>query len=192
MQDLLFSRDRSVLAVIDVQDVFLDKLPTDARAPLVGRVTWLIGAAVAMGVPVVAMAEDLARNGPPVAPVLAALPEGTTIHDKRVFGLAGQSGILAAMQATGRDQAILVGLETDVCIAQSALGLLGAGFRVGAVADATGAPGDCHQAGLDRMRDAAVAITTVKGVYYEWVRDLDTLDRIKPLIGSALPDGLTL
>ena len=67
-----------------------------------------------------------------------------------------------------------------------------AGLRVAALSDATGSPGTCHAAGLCRMRDAGVTITTVKGIYYEWVRDLGTLARIKPLIGPDLPDGLTL
>lgn len=192
MKELLFSRDRSVLAVIDVQSVFLDKLPEAERAPLVGRICWLIRAAVALGVPVVAMAEDIAANGPPVDAVAAALPEGTVIHDKRVFGLAGQAGILADIAAHRRAEVVLTGLETDVCVAQSALGLISAGYRVAALTDATGAPGACHSAGLERMRGAGVQISTVKGIYYEWVRDLQTLARVKPVLADALPAGLTL
>ena len=192
MNDPLFSRDHSVLVVIDVQEVFLDKLAAEARAPLVGRIRWLMRVAGALGIPMVAMAEDIEGNGPPVAAVTGTLPEGVGIHDKRFFGLAGQPEILDAIRATGRSQAVLVGLETDVCVAQSALGLQEAGLRVAALSDATGSPGTCHAAGLCRMRDAGVTITTVKGIYYEWVRDLGTLARIKPLIGPDLPDGLTL
>jgi len=192
MSELLFGRETSFLAVIDVQDIFLDKLPKAARAPLVARIRWLIGIARALDVPIVAMAEDIAANGPPVPEVRAALPEAINIFDKRWFGLAGQEDILAAVRATGRTEAVLVGLETDVCVAQSALGLISAGYRVAALADATASPDPCHAAGLDRMRDAGVTISTVKGIYFEWVRDLDTLARIRPLAMAQLPDGLTL
>ena len=192
MSDTLFGRKDSVLVVIDVQDVFLRKLPAAERAPLVSRIRWLIGAACALRVPIIAMAEDIPRNGPPVPAIRDVLPEGTAIFDKRFFGLAGQPDILAAVRATGRPEAVVAGLETDICVAQSALGLVSAGYRVAAVSDATASPGDCHAAGLDRMRAAGVAISTVKGIYYEWVRDLDTLARVKPLLAADLPEGLTL
>ncbi|MCV2867693.1 isochorismatase family protein [Defluviimonas sp. WL0002] len=192
MNEPLFSRDTSVLAVIDVQSVFLDKLPEAERTPLVGRICWLVRAADALGVPIIAMAEDIAANGPPVPPITAALPEGTLVHDKRVFGLAGQPDILADLTSRGRGDVVLAGLETDVCVAQSALGLIGAGFRVAALSDATGSPGACHAAGLERMRGGGVHISTVKGIYYEWVRDLETLARVKAQIGTTLPAGLTL
>jgi nicotinamidase-related amidase len=192
MADLLLDRTQSFLAVIDVQELFLDKLEPEARAPLVGRIAWLIRVATALDIPVIAMGEDIGRNGAPVAEVLAALPAGTPVHDKTVFGLFGQRDLRAAVAATGRSQAIITGLETDVCVAQSALGLLGAGFRVAAVTDATGSPGTAHQAGLARMRAAGATLTTAKGLYYEWLRDLETSARIKPLVSLHQPDDLVL
>lgn len=189
---MLFGRDDSVLVVIDVQGVFLDKLPEAEREPLVARIAWLIGVARALHVPIIAMAEDIPRNGAPVAAVRSALSDDTPIFDKRVFGLAGQDDILAAVRATGRREAVLVGLETDVCVAQSALGLKAAGYRVAALSDATASPGTCHAAGLARMRDAAVTLSTVKGIYYEWVRDLETLAQVKRVLPADLPEGLTL
>lgn len=188
----LFDRSASLLCVIDVQKVFLDKLDAGDAGPLVARIVWLVHAAVALGVPVLAMAEDIARNGPPHQSVRDALPEGTVIHDKRVFGLAGQPDMLGAVRASGKSQMILCGLETDVCVAQSALGLKAAGFQVGVAADACGSPGPCHGAGLARMRGTGIVETSIKAVCYEWVRDLDTLARVKPLLGKGLPEGLSL
>ncbi|SPH23685.1 putative isochorismatase [Defluviimonas aquaemixtae] len=192
MSDLLFDRRQSVLAVIDVQARFLDKLPPQQREPLVGRIAWLIGVARHLSVPVVAMAEDVEQNGPPVGEVTDALPPETRVFDKRVFGLAGQGDILDAVRASGRTEAVLLGLETDVCVSQSALGLLAAGYRVVAVSDATASPGEHHAAGLARMKQAGVTITTVKGIFYEWARDLETLGHTRSAMGAILPAGLTL
>ena len=200
MTDGLIERSRSVLAVIDVQQVFLDKLDAERRAPLVGRIAWLIRVARALELPVVAMAEDIAANGTLVAEVRSALPPEATVHDKRVFGLAGQPDLLAAMNATGRDQAVVVGLETDVCVAQSALGLRAAGWRVAVAADGCGAPAGDHAAGLARMAAAGVTPGTVKSLYYEWVRDLATHAAVQAAVqmtmqaagGDALPPGLVL
>src|SRR5512133_2860808 len=85
----LFDRDNSCLVVIDVQQFFLDKLPADQRDPLVARIAWLMHVARALGIPIVATAEDIATDGPLVAPLVDELPEGSTVHDKMFFGLAG-------------------------------------------------------------------------------------------------------
>jgi nicotinamidase-related amidase len=192
MAGLLFDREDSFLAVIDVQKLFLDKLPREARAPLVGRIAWLMRVAAALDIPIIAMGEDVARNGAPVPEVLAALPPGRAVFDKQVFGLFSQADIRAATTAIGRRQAVLVGLETDVCVAHSALGLLDGGFRVAAVTDATGSPGGAHPAGLERMQAAGVILLTAKALYYEWLRDLATLARVKPLVSPYQPADLVL
>ena len=109
-----------------------------------------------------------------------------------IFGLTGQSEILADVKATGRTTAVLVGLETDVCIAQSALGLAAQGIRPVVIEDATHSPPPHHSYGIARLRDAGIAIQSTKGLYYEWVRDLATLHRLAGLVQSPLPAGLTL
>jgi len=192
MAELLFDRARCFLAVIDVQDVFLNKLEAAEAQALVSRVIWLIGVARALDIPILAMAEDIASNGGPTAPISAALPPGTPVHDKHVFGLAGQGDILAAAHTLGRDQAVLVGLETDVCVAQSALGLLAEGIRVAVVADATGSPCAAHAAGLARMTAAGVVPTSAKGIFYEWMRDLPTLSHYRSLKAAAAAAGIAL
>jgi len=188
----LFHRDKSCLVVIDVQQYFLAKLPLDQRAPLVARIAWLIRVARALEIPIIATAEDIGGNGSLVPELVALLPEGQAVFDKMVFGLYDQPDIRAAVEACGRSEFILVGLETDVCIAHSALGLMTAGHRVAVLEDGSGSPPPHHVAGLARLRDAGVTVTTIKGMHYEWVRDLATLAKLKTVIGAELPTGLTL
>ena len=132
----LLDRRRSCLAVIDVQQVFLDKLPLDQRARLVGRIAWLIRVAVALDIPLLATAEDIARVGPVVPEIASLLPAAAPAHDKMVFDLCQQPAIRAAVAATGRDQFVLAGLETDVCVTHSAFGLMAAGHEVAVALDA--------------------------------------------------------
>lgn len=94
-----------------------------------------------------------------------------------MFGLAGQPDILEAVQRTGRRTAILIGLETDVCITHSALGLLDRGHRVAVVEDAVGAPEDGQRIGLARMQRAGVVLVSMKSLFYEWLRTLAEVDR---------------
>jgi nicotinamidase-related amidase len=190
----LLDADSSLLAVIDVQPPFLDKLPEQERGPLLDRICWLVGVAGWLGVPLVVTAEDIARDGG-VDPLLArALPAGTHVHDKLVFDLAADPAILAAVERTGRRTAVLIGLEIDVCVAHSAIGLLARGYQVAVVADATGSPGEAHAFGLERARAAGALVVSVKGLYYEWVRTVERARQFRaeaqPLLG--LPDGVRL
>lgn len=188
----LISRDTSCLAVIDVQQYFLAKLPLDQRGPLVERIAWLMRVARALDIPIVATAEDIERDGPLVPQLAAELQPGVTTLDKKVFGLWQQADTRAAVERTGRSEIVLVGLETDVCIAHSALGLAEAGLRVVVIEDATASPPPHHEAGLRRLHDAGITVTTVKGLFYEWVRDLATCHRIRAAVSGPLPPGLTL
>ncbi|MGH6719064.1 MAG: isochorismatase family protein [Alphaproteobacteria bacterium] len=188
----VFERDSSCLVVIDVQAYFLGKLPLHERRPLVERIAWLMRVARALGIPIVATAEDIARNGTLVPELVAELPTGAPIFDKLIFGLDRQDDIRAAALATGRDTFVLTGMETDVCVAHSALGLKARGFRPVVIDDASASPPPHHEHGLRRVRDAGIAVTSAKGIYYEWVRDLVTHHRIKSLTNEPLPAGLTL
>jgi nicotinamidase-related amidase len=188
----LFDRDRSCLVVIDVQQYFLDKLPVDQRKPLVAHIAWLMRVAHTLGIPIVVTAEDISNDGPLVAELADQLPDGSTVHDKMVFGLAGQPSIVEDVRRTGRGECVIVGMETDVCVAHSAIGLMELGYRVAVIDDATASPPPHHDYGIARVRAAGAVITSVKGIYYEWIRDLATMYRTRDTAYETLPHGLTL
>ena len=124
----------SVLVVIDMQSKFFDKYETAPGRDVISRAAWLLRVAQLRGVPVLAMQEE--GVGPLCPEITAALPEGCQVHQKNTFGCADSPEILAAIRATGRGTAILVGVETDVCVAHSALGLMQAGLDVAVLRDA--------------------------------------------------------
>ena len=189
----LNERERSCLVVIDVQQYFLDKLSLDRRAPFVERIAWLMRTAALLDIPVIATAEDVERNGPLVPELVRHLPDDApAVFNKMVFGLWGQEDIRVALEATGRDCFVLAGLETDVCVAQSALGLRAAGYRVAVVEDACASPPPNHENGLRRLHGSGVVLTSVKTVFYEWLRDLETTYRIREELDVPRPAGLVL
>lgn len=192
--DTLIDVDDCLLIIIDVQAAFLQKLPEVESELLVNRIGWLVQVAGKLGVPMIGTAEDVAKLGGLVSPIVEKLPEGTAVYNKMMFGLADQPDILAAVERTGRKTAVLVGLETDVCIAHSALGLLQKGYNVVAVTDATASPGNGHTVGLERMRRAGILLVTVKSLYYEWLRTVaaDNEFRAKYEREIEIPDEVTL
>jgi nicotinamidase-related amidase len=189
----LLAAEDSVLIVIDVQPAFLHKLAPEEHPPLLQRMCWLIGVANWLHIPLVVTAEDIPHDGMVDEQIAERLPPDTPIHNKMVFDLAADPAIRAAVDRTQRKTAILVGLETDVCVAHSALGLLGAGYQVAVVGDATGAPGTAHQFGLDRIRGAGGVLISVKGLFYEWIRTVEQARRFRHECKHlGRPEGITL
>jgi nicotinamidase-related amidase len=173
LKNRLIDVDDSILVVIDFQDSFLKKYSEDERNLLKTRIGWVVDVAVRLRVPVVAMAEEIPEMGSVSPSVVQKFPADTPIFNKMTFGLAADEKIMAAINTTGRKTAILIGLETDVCVAHSALGLQQEGYQVAVVADATAAPGKAHEYGLERMKQAGVVISNVKSLFYEWIRTVD-------------------
>jgi nicotinamidase-related amidase len=186
----LLERDETILVVVDVQRGFLARAWFSAQDTLAAvaaleRTVWLVALAARLGIPIVVTEEEPERNGPTDPRVMERLPERTPVLRKPTFGLAGTPEILAAVRETARGTAVVVGCETDVCVAQSAIGLREQGFDCVVVADATFSPGEMHARGLDRLSAAGVARNHAKGVTYEWLRSVQDAHAV--LGGAGLP-----
>jgi nicotinamidase-related amidase len=172
------------LVVIDSQEGFVAKLEKERRKPFVSRVAFLIGMARRLGIPVVTTVETPDEMGELPAELGRQLPSGCAPHRKPVFDLAADTAIMSAVRDTGRECAVLTGMETDVCVLHSAVGLREAGFRVAVVRDAVQSPGDAHEHGLDRLRQLGIELVSTKGLFYEWLRTVDAAYAF----GSEHPD----
>jgi nicotinamidase-related amidase len=181
----------SLLIAIDIQLHFVKKESRNEDNTLLQRMCWVIKAANWLGVPLIVTAEDISRTGNISEEVAEILPPDTKIYNKMTFGLSAQPDILEAVQQTQRNTAIMIGYETDVCVAHSALGLIDLGYRVVVVADATGSPGTAHQIGLERIRQAGGIILSAKSLYYEWVRTVEKALEFEES-GIEAPKGITL
>jgi nicotinamidase-related amidase len=183
----------SVLCVIDAQPGFVERLPEQDRGAVVGRIAWLCALAAKLHIPIIATEEEPERNGTTVEAIARRLPPGTPVFPKPIFGVAAVPEILDTLESTDRNTFVLAGLETDVCVSHSALGLIGRGHRVAVVRDAVAAPGESHHHGLERMRDAGAVVVGTKGLYYEWVRDVAGASRMSHALSDVeRPEDLLL
>ena len=188
----LLDRDDSVLIVIDAQAGFLDKVDADTAADVVDRIRWLALVARKLDIPVVVTEEEPDHNGPTADPISAVLPPGTERHVKPTFGLTGDPEILADIASTGRRTAVLVGLETDVCVAQSAIGLQEHGWHVTVVEDTVASPGASHAQGLARLRAEGVTLLGVKAVAYDWLHSVAMATEVLSAQDLSAPRGIVL
>jgi nicotinamidase-related amidase len=180
----------SVLVVVDTQPGFIDDenaVTQAASERTVDRIAWLAGLAGLLGVPVVAVEEDPGKNGSTHERVAERLPHGTPIESKDAYSLSACPAAVEAIRASGRNTLVVVGYETDVCVAQSAIELHDLGFRVIAPADLTySGSADEHRCGLERMLHAGIEPNSFKGLVFEWLRTLARADELWSRAEDAL------
>ena len=116
--------------------------------------------------PVVATEQYPHGLGTTVEPLRSLLPDRP---EKLRFSSAASFDWAHAAGETDRHQVILAGIESHVCILQTALDLLAAGFSVSIAADAVGSRRERDaQVALQRLRDSGATITTAEAVLFEW------------------------
>jgi nicotinamidase-related amidase len=160
--------ETSVLVVVDIQDKLLAKMPRAVE--LVRNAGFLIDAAALLEVPVRATEQYPKGIGPTTAELARRLP--TPPAAKTAFSCCGAGTFLEELEMLQRPNVVLVGMETHVCVQQTALDLIDAGLHVILPADALAAWGDLdHVTALRRLEQAGAIVTTSEAVAFGWTRD---------------------
>lgn len=169
---LLRSED-ALLLVIDMQKPLLDVVWEPERL-LVG-VGLLMDAARILRVPVVPTVQNSRRLGPPVEAVTKRLPSLAVPFDKMQFSCLGSDAIGSEVHRSGRRQILLCGMETHVCVSQTAHDLLAHGYEVHVAADAVSSRTERNwEIGLRRMERAGAVITSAETAIYEMLYEAGT------------------
>ena len=153
------------LLVIDVQDKLTAKIPgADA---VIRNIGFLIDCARLLGIPVQATEQYPKGLGPTVAELARRLPDRP---DKVAFSCCAVPSVVETFHRAARPKVLLAGIETHVCVQQTALDLLALGFRVFLAADAVASRYaiDRDQA-LRRLEQVGAIITTSEAAVFEWV-----------------------
>jgi nicotinamidase-related amidase len=154
-------RARTALVVVDVQEGFRPVI--DGFQDLAQRTATLVQGARTLGIPVV-VTEQYPKGLGPTVPEVAEHLDGVDRHAKTVFSACQAEGF----SLHGRDQAVLCGIETHICVMQSALDLLGQDVHVEVAADAVGSRSALdREVGLEQMREAGAHVTTVETALFE-------------------------
>jgi nicotinamidase-related amidase len=104
--------------------------------------------------------------GPTVERLATHLPR---VAEKRIFSCRECTDLISSWMTSGIRQVVVVGIETHVCVLQTALDLLSAGFEVYVVADAVGSRTDLDRdVALNRLTQSGVTVTTTESVLFEW------------------------
>ncbi len=159
------------LVVVDVQGKLAQLM--HAKDVLFKNIQILIQAAKILDIPILWCQQCPAALGPTV-PEIAELLAGNEPVDKSAFSCCGDEAFSARLNALTRNQVLLCGIETHVCIYQTAVDLIRKGFRVDVPAGAVSSRTlDNKQISLQRMARLGVNITSVEMALLELLRTAD-------------------
>jgi nicotinamidase-related amidase len=127
--------------------------------------------------------EQLPEKLGPTSEPFQTLLAGVTMIPKSVFSCCGEPVFMETLQATGKKQLILAGMETHVCVYQTALDLLAAGYEIVVAADAVSSrTSENRSLALQALREAGAHILPVETILFALLRDAAD-PRFKALLG---------
>jgi len=174
--------EHAQLLVIDIQERLLPFI--ENREMVVTQAERMIRAARALEIPVTLSEQYVKGLGATVPPIAQAAQE-VPRFEKLTFSFVAHEPGRKHLSAVLRPQVLLVGIETHVCVQQTALDLLEMQMQPVVLADAVGSRRTLdYQVALDGMRTAGVLVTTVESAIFQLVRAAGTeqFKRILPLV----------
>ncbi|MBI5764898.1 MAG: isochorismatase family protein [Planctomycetes bacterium] len=171
---LMVEADLAAVVVIDFQEKMLRAIGTSPNEALAKRIGMITSTARLLGVPVLYTEQNPKGLGATDASLAGAVDGATGPLIKTTCSCWRDEGFRTALQRTEREHVILCGLETHVCIQQTALDLLRVDYVPIVPMDAVGSRFQSdYDAAANRMRAAGVLLTTTESLLFELIERCD-------------------
>jgi nicotinamidase-related amidase len=162
--------DRCTLLVIDIQEKLLP--PIFQKEQLLKNAQLLVRLASILKLPALVTTQYTKGLGNIVPEIAALLPETQAI-DKEMFSCFGSDVFCSLLKRVpgNRNTVLLCGMESHICVTQTALGALREGYIVHVASDAVSSRSEWNwKIGLERMRSAGAVISSAEMIVYELLR----------------------
>ena len=179
----MLRKEDTLLVVIDIQDILMPESDKVIRNYL-KQSRRLIQVMQSLELPVLVTEQYPERLGTTNAELLEVLGE-TARLPKMEFSCLANAAFHEALEKTGRKQILIVGMETHVCVLQTALEALAEGYEVYVVRDAVVSSRKSeYKAALKRMTQAGVVVLTAEMAIFELLRVAGTAEfkKLLPVI----------
>ena len=168
---MLANVTESFLVVIDIQDRLISAMPESEKQAVLSQTSLLLQAASLLNVPLTITEQYPKGLGSTHTDLLNLVPSPTVI-EKTCFSCSDQSEFMTRLRSSGRRTVILTGMETHICVLQTALKLKHQGFDVIVVEDAVcSRKSQNKDNALQRLSQAGVVISNTESVVFEWLQD---------------------
>jgi isochorismate hydrolase len=167
-------REKTVLVVVDVQDVLMKKMDQEVAEKVIRNIRTLLIFARKMAIPIL-MTEQYPKGlGQTVSEIKMEL-ESIVPVEKVSFSCCGVETFNEKLDQTGRKQVILTGIETHVCVLQTAYDLIQKGYEVHGVADAICSRRKLDwKIGLRWMEKRGAMISTTEIIAFQLLKEAGT------------------
>ncbi|RJP57923.1 MAG: hydrolase [Candidatus Auribacter fodinae] len=170
MKQQLLSTETSTLLIIDIQEKFLATIPD--LDTVIDNTAKMIAAAVELDIPIIVSEQYPRGLGNTVDTIRRSVPADASVFEKTSFSCLGNSDLRECLVRHKRNQVIITGIETHICVQQTACDLLAAGFVPHIISDAVSSRHQNNKnAGLNKMHDAGAVISSVEIALFELLRD---------------------
>jgi nicotinamidase-related amidase len=180
--EYLLSRDSSVALLVDLQERLLETI--EDRARVLKSADRFVRGLKLLGIPLLVTEQNPAVFGRTAEPVRTALGE-TPPLSKLAFSCWEDETLRKGIAALGRRQVLVFGLETHICVGQTALDGVAHGYEVHGVFDACGArTAELHQVGVDKMKAGGVIPCSTESALFELLEraGTDEFRKLLPLL----------
>ena len=167
----ILKTEDSLILVVDVQEKLMPHIAN--HADVLDRTLRLVKAAKLAKVPIVCSEQYPKGLGATVEALAQEL--GCERFEKLTFSCVGNAAIQEQLAKSGRQKVVLCGVETHICVLQTALDLLAEGFQVFLPVDAVGSRKTSdHECGIRRLEGQGVVPTTSEACLFEWCEQAGT------------------
>src|SRR5271168_161282 len=166
--------DRCALVVVDIQEKLLP--PIFQKEQLIKNSQLLIRLAGILKLPALMTTQYAKGLGNTVPEIASLLPETQAI-DKQMFSCFGSDAFCSLLKRLpgNRNTVLLCGMESHICVTQTALGALREGYLAHIASDAVSSRTELNwRIGLERMRAAGAVISSTEMIIYELLRSSGT------------------
>jgi len=166
----ILDKDKTALVVIDIQEAFRDAIPDFATVST--QASTAVRGFQALGLPYFVTEQYPKGLGRTAEEILFVLPDDFEVYEKTAFSSCGAAGFADKLTSLGIEQVVLCGLETHICVNQTAHDLLDRGFQVHLLLDAVCSRFRVNKrAGLRKMVSSGVVESSVEMALFELMRD---------------------
>ncbi|MCX7886288.1 MAG: hydrolase [Verrucomicrobiae bacterium] len=180
MGDWRLTAQNAAVIAIDMQEKLMAVMPE--RAGTLAAADKLLRAARILQLPALVTLQYVKGLGPLCAE-LSEATSGLPTFEKLTFSCWKHEAFQTAVKELRRQRLLLCGVEAHVCVQQTAIDLMDAGYLVYVCADAVCSRRELDRdVALERIRDCGAVITTVEGAVFELLREAGT-----PQFKACLP-----
>ena len=167
--------EKTLLAVIDVQERMMPVI--DRNGQIIANIAKMVRGCRTLGIPMLVTEQYSRGLGSTVAPVAEAMAEWYRPIEKMTFSAVTSMGFMQQLETTGAKRVLLCGVETHICIFQTARDLREVGWDVEIVTDAVGSRLDSnYQMALDRMARHGIEMTSVEMALFSNLKTAESPD----------------